>query len=156
MAFFLALMFLFRDRNGTTSWDYAVGIGGAAAAPFAGRAVYVHHRAQSLREQSFGESLRDQLNRGIAQLDDQATRARQTTVMVTALMGGVCPTAILLLGWRINQKPVSHDGYMLITMILVCVWSVASSVVELRRSVKRDILPRRRRLEGLLKELDGR
>jgi hypothetical protein len=40
-------------------------------------------------------------------------------------------------------------------MILTCVWMVATGVWELRRSVQQDILPRKHRLEALLKELDG-
>ena len=69
-------------------------------------------------------------------------------------MGGICPMAILLLGFRINQKSISDDGFMLVSMILMCVWSVAAGVWELRRQA-RDVLPRKRRLEALLKELDA-
>lgn len=154
VAAFLAVMIYTRERNGLTGWDLAIGIAGAAAALIAGGAMYVNHRRQTRREQRFGESLRDQLNRGIAQLDDAATRARVTSVLVLVLMGGICPTVILILVYRVNQKLISDDGYMIVTLILLCVWSVASSVRELRRSVHRDILPRRRRLEELLKELE--
>jgi peptidoglycan/LPS O-acetylase OafA/YrhL len=158
MAVFLSMMIYFRGHRpdrGVTGWDLALPIVGAAAALLAVRAMYVNHRAQSRREQSFGESLRDQLNRRIAQLDDQATSTRRTSVLVVALMGGVCPVAILLLGWRVNDKSISDDGYMLVMLLVVCVWSVANSVWEQRRSVQRDILPRKRRLEALLKELDA-
>ena len=75
--------------------------------------------------------------------------------MVLVLLGGIGPMAILLLGQRINQKTLTDDGYMVVTLIFVCVWSVASSIWELRRSVRQDILPRKRRLEELLKELDA-
>ena len=80
MSVFLGMMILNRDRNVMTGWDVAIGIGGAAAALLAGGAAYVGHRAQTRREQRFGESLRDQLNRRIAQLDDRATMARATLV----------------------------------------------------------------------------
>ena len=152
MALFLALM-IYNER--ATGWDFALLIVSVAAAVLTVGAIYRNHRAQSRREQSFGESLRDQLNRGIAQLEDQTTSTRRTSVLVLVLMGGICPTAILLFGWRINAKSISDDGYMLVSMILLCVWSVASGIWELRRSVQRDILPRKRRLEALLKELDG-
>ena len=69
--------------------------------------MYVSHRAQARREQRFGESLRDQLNRRIAQLDDRTTMARVT--LVSVLLGGVCPTALILAGWRINNEPFSDD-----------------------------------------------
>ena len=152
MALFLYPM-IYRDR--ATGWDLALAIGGAAAVWVTIRAIYVNHRARSAREQSFGQSLRDQLHRSIAQLDDQATGTHRTNVLVIVLMGGICPAAILVFGWRINQKSISDDGYMLVTMIIICVWSAVSGVWELRRSVQKDILPRKRRLEALLKELDG-
>jgi hypothetical protein len=158
MSVFLYMMIYFRGHRPekvVTGWDLALPIVGATAALLVVRAMYVNHRAQSRREQSIGESLRDQLNRSIAQLDGEATRARRTSVLVLVLMGGICPAAILLLGWRVNDKSISDDGYMLVTLLIVCVWTVASGVWQLRRSVQKDILPRKRRLEGLLKELDG-
>ena len=152
MALFLYPM-IYRDR--ATVWDLALAIGGAAAAWVTVRAIYVNHRAWSVRDQSFGQSLRDQLHRSIAQLEDQATGTHRTNVLTIVLMGGICPAAILVFGWRINQKSISDDGYMLVTTIILCVWSAVSGVWELRRSVQKDILPRKRRLEALLKELDG-
>jgi hypothetical protein len=44
---------------------------------------------------------------------------------------------------------------MLVSLILICVWSVATSVRELRRQVQRTLLPRKVRLEALLRELEG-
>lgn len=155
MGIFLGMMILTRDRNKMTGWDLVVPLIGAVAALISVRAMYLNHRAQTQRERRFGDSLRDQLKRSIAQVDDQMTNARRTTLLVLVLMGGICPTAILLLSWRVNQKPISDDGYMLVTTILLCVWSVGSGVWEIRRQVKHDILPRKHRLEALLKELDG-
>jgi hypothetical protein len=142
------------DKNGLTVWDITLPIVGALAAVISVRAIYANHRAQSLREQRFGESLRDQLHRSIARLDNEEVNARRTSVLVLALAGGICPAAILLLTWRINQKSISEDGYMLVTLLLLCGWAVWSGLGDLRRSVQRDILPRKRRLEALLKELD--
>ena len=153
MAVFLGMMILTRERNVMTGWDYALPIVGAAAALLAGGAMYVGHRAQARREQRFGESLRDQLNRRIAQLDDAATIARVT--LVSVLLWGICPMAILLLIHRINDKSISDDGYVLVTLTFMLVWSVASSVWWYRRQA-REAMPRKRRLEELLKEFDGR
>ena len=153
MAVFLGMMILARERKLMTGWDFAIGIGGAAAALLAGGAMYVGHRAQARHEQRFGESLRDQLNRRIAQFDDGATRARAT--LVTVLLGGIGGIAILLLGYRVNQKPFSDDGYLLFSTILMCVvLPVAHGVRTIRRQA-REVLPRKRRLEALLKELDA-
>ena len=153
MAVFLGMMFMTRERKVMTGWDFAIGIGGAAAALVAGGAMYVGHRAQARREQRFGESLRDQLDRRIAQLDDRATIARAT--LVSVLLGGVGGIAILLLGYRVNEKPFSDDGYLLFSMILACVvLPVAGGVWEIRRQA-RDLLPAKARLEALLKEIDA-
>jgi len=153
MAVFLGMMIVARERKVMTGWDFAIGIGGAAAALLAGGAMYVGHRAQARREERFGESLRDQLNRRIAQLDVRATIAHAT--LVSVLLGGVGGTAILLLGYRVNQKPFSDDRYLLFSMILMCVvLPVAHGVWTIRRQA-RDVLPRKQRLEALLKELDA-
>jgi hypothetical protein len=157
MAIFLSMMIYFRVHRPeriVTGWDLALPFIGAAGALLAGSAMYVNHKGQARREQSFGESLRDQLNRSIAQLDDQATRARRTSVLTAVMMGGICPTAILILGTRVNGKSISEDGYLILTMIFVCLWSVAAGVWEARRQVRDVVLPRQRRLEALLKELD--
>ena len=153
MAVFLGMMILTRDRNVMTGWDFAIGIGGAAAALLAGGAMYVGHRAQVRREQPFGESLRDQLNRRIAQLDDRATIARAT--LVSVLLGGIGGIAILLLGYRVNQKPFSDDGYMLFGMIVMCVVLPVAAGVWAIHHQARDVLLLKRRLEALLKELDA-
>lgn len=155
MMLFLAIMISFhrhRPEKVVTPWAYALPIGGAAAALLAGGAMYVGHRAQSRREQRFGESLRDQLNRSIAQLEAQATTARVT--LVSVLLWGICPTAILLLLYRINDKSISDDGHLIVTLTFMLVWSVASGVWWYRREA-RDALPRKRRLDDLLNELDG-
>lgn len=143
------------DADGVTGWDFAFPIVGAAAALICGRAMYVRHRAQALREQSFGESLRDQLNRSIAQLNYQATTLHRTLLLVLVLLTGICPIALLLALSRLNEKPFSDDGYMIVWLSLVTVYGVATGVRELRRQTRDVVLPHKRRLEALLKELDG-
>ena len=155
MAIFLSMMILARERKVMTGWDFIIPIAGAISALFAGGAMYVNRKGQARREQSFGESLRDQLNRRIAQLDDQATRARLTSELVLVVMGGICPMALVLLGLRVNQMSFFDNGGLVVSMFATCVGSVAAGVWTLRRGVEQDILPRRRRLEALLKELDA-
>ena len=159
MALFLAnmiLLMIYRDNmNGLTGWDLVLPVVGAAAALISGRAIYVGHRAQALREQRFGESLRDQLNRSIAQLDYQAMTLHRTLMLVIVLMGGICPIALLLALSRLNEKSFSDDGYMTVWLSVMCVFGVATSVWELRRPARDVVLPHKRRLETLLKELDA-
>jgi hypothetical protein len=157
MAVFLAMMIYFRGHRPekvVSGWDLALPIVGAAAALLAGGAIHEGHRAQARREQRFGESLRNQLYRSIAQLDYAATSARRTSVLVMVLLGGICPAAIILLGMRVNDKSISDDGYSMVTSLTLCVWSVGIGIWTLRRQVQ-ELLPRKRRLETLLKELDA-
>jgi peptidoglycan/LPS O-acetylase OafA/YrhL len=154
MAFFLLVMI--GDNDPRTDWDFAIPVVGAAAALFWGGAMYVTHRAQALRERSFGESLREQLSRHIVQLDYKTTRTvRLASVLVTALPPLVCATAIILAGWRINNEPFRDEWVWIVGAIVVCAIGSAAGVWEQRRSMERDLLPRRRRLEGLMKELDA-
>ena len=159
MALFLAnmiLLMIYRDdMNGLTGWDLVLPVVGAAAALISGRAIYVGHRAQALREQRFGESLRDQLNRSIAQLDYQATTLHRTLMLVIVLLTGICPIALLLALSRLNEKSFSDDGYMTVWLSLMCVFGVATGVWQSASRTRDVVLPHKRRLEALLKELDA-
>lgn len=159
MALFLAnmiLLMIYRDdMNGLTGWDLVLPVVGAAAALIGARAVSVGHRAQALREQSFGESLRDKLNRSIAELDYQATTLHRTLMLVIVLMGGICPIALGLALSRLNGKAFSDDGYMVVWLSLMCVFGVAIGVWSSRQQTRDVVLPHKRRLEALLNELDG-
>lgn len=154
MALFLAMMIYFqrhRPEKMVTGWDYALTIVGAAAALIAGGAMYVGRKGQARREQRFGESLREQLHRGIAQLDERAMTTRISLVVV--LIGGICPIALYLLIGRINGKSISDDGYMTVTIIFTCVFGVATGIWSIRQQARDVVLPHKRRLEALLKEL---
>ena len=154
MTIFLFMMIY--DDDPRTDWDLAIPVVGAAAALLWGGAMYLSHRAQALRERRFGESLRDQLGRRIAQLDYQATRVvRLASVLATALPPVVCATAIILAGWRINNEPFRTEWFWIVGAIVVCALGSAAGVWEQRRRMERDLWPRKRRLEALLKELDA-
>src|SRR5262245_24207394 len=68
MVFFLLIM-LTPQVEDASGWDYAVAVAGLAAVLALWRTIYVGYREQTRREQDFGESLRDQVNRQIAMLD---------------------------------------------------------------------------------------
>lgn len=153
MAIFLGMMISFRDRPDkvVTAWDLATPIAASAAALICVRAVYLNQRAQAMREQSFGESLRERIKRRIAQLDHAVTTGRRTTGLVLVLMGLVCPFALIHLGMRVNDKSFSDASWVSIFAVLWCVW-IGTRV--LRRSVQQAI-SRKHHLEELLTELDG-
>ncbi len=155
IAVLLGMMILADEREVLTGWDFAVGIVGAAAALCAGGVMYVGHRAQARREDRFGESLREQLNRRIAHLNYAATRAPRMSVLVLVIMGLIAPMAMVFLSLRTNQKTLSDNWLPVVNLLLICVGSVAFGVWQVRRQIRDVVLPRKRRLEGLLKELGG-
>jgi peptidoglycan/LPS O-acetylase OafA/YrhL len=155
MAVFFVMLF-YNDDHVVTGWDFVIPIAGAVPAVLMGVALYMSRRAQMLREQRFGESLRDQLCRHIAQLDYQATRDIWLgRALVFAGFAGAI--AIVLAANRVNMEPneTFDDGGRIVRMILLgAVFSVLA-VRAARRRAKQDVLPRKQRLEALLKELDA-
>jgi hypothetical protein len=153
LAFMAALLAVMTSSQGDgvrSVWDYVVAAVGAAAGLVMASTIYLGQRAQAAREQGFGDTLRDQLRRRIAQLEDDAT----TTVrraMVIVLSSAVCATAITVASRRINELPYSADwllkGAVFVGLSFLLVrW--------LDRKGRRDLLARKRRLEALLEELD--
>ena len=157
MALFLAIMIDPNDDDVLTGWDYAIPVLGAAAAVLWARVVYVRQRAQAVREERFGESLRDQVSRRVAQLDYRVSRARPGSLLGFSLWPIVCAMAIILAAWRINDRPFSDTGLWRPIVVLACwiVMTLGAHFWWVNRSVQRNLLPRKRRLEALLKELDA-
>jgi hypothetical protein len=154
MAVFFVVMFY--DDDDITGWDFVIPIVGAVPAILMGVALYMSRRAQMLRVQRFGESLRDQLGRQIAQLDYQATTdVWLGRALVAAGFAGAI--AIALASSRVNMEPNEpfSDGGRVGRMIFIGVVFSILAVRAARRRAKVDVLPRKRRLEALLKELDG-
>jgi len=159
MALFFAMMFGNQFDNGQgviVGWDFVIAVIGAVAALLVGVVLYMTRRAQMLREQRFGDSLRDQVGRRIAQLDDGVTTGRRLgRVVLLAIF--VSAVAMGVAGTRVNMEPgepfTGWPAIVRMTLYFAIVWLFSRWVA--RRSVKRDVLPRKRRLEALLKELDG-
>jgi len=155
MAIF-AMMMVFNDDDVIVSWDYAIPIAGGASAMLMGVALFVSRRRQMRREERFGDSLRDQLGRRIAQIDYEATTgSRLANVLLAAIFAG--STAILLAGMRVNSEPDApfDEWPAVVGMIIVSAICSLGGVWAQRHSVNRDLLPRKHRLEALLKELDA-
>ena len=151
----LAMLF-YGDDDVIVAWDLAVPIAGATAALFMSVHLYVTHRARMRREQRFGDSLRDQLGRRIAELDREATEAIRTmTVSLISIF--VFVTAFRLAIVRVNLDPNEPfddwPRFVRGILIFVVIWMAGRWAV--RRAVKRETLPRKRRLEALLKEIEG-
>jgi hypothetical protein len=146
-----------RDDDVLSGWDYAIPVVGAAAALLWVRVMYVRQRAQTVREQRFGDSLRDQINRQLAQLDHVATMSRLASLLGIVLLPIVWAFTIILASWRMNNRSFSDPWLSLPVVFMIC-WSilmVGGTLWWTRRVVQRTTLPRKRRLETLLKQLDG-
>jgi hypothetical protein len=144
-----------------SGWDYAVGVAGLAAAIALWRRIYVGYREQARREQGFGESLRDQVNRQIAMIDPfminpwatRASRAKTTPIFALSL---VLMAAIGFMSARVNGNNPYDKA--LISAVWVILQGLSGGWVAglfLRRWNRRVGAPRKRRLESLLKEFDG-
>jgi O-antigen/teichoic acid export membrane protein len=159
MAVFIVMMFgmlIYNDDDVITGWDVVVPIVGVVAALVMGVALYLTRRAQVRREERFGDSLRDQLGRRIAQLDDAVTRGGRLgwVLLIATCVSGL---AMVVSGIRVNLEPDEPFGgwprilRIILFFALVGLWSARVH----RRATVRDLLPRKHRLEALLKELDG-
>jgi len=159
MAFLLFLMIYPGDDDVLTGWDYAIPVVGAAAGVFWPAAMRMRYWARG--EQSFGASLRDQLNQYIAQLDDHAGRYESLAFhLANNLPAMTWAVALYFSILRINERPLSDAwtdprfSIAFIGMVLFCIISMVGTFWAARRTVKRQLLPHKRRLEALLKELD--
>lgn len=150
LALLLTLMIHGHRSYVLTGWDYVMGIGGAASALLAGGLMYSEYRAQTRHEQRSGDSLRDQINRRLAQADGVITGVRLRIVKFM-LMGMICPIAVLHLGMRVNHKSLADVRPVVVFLVFWCLWTGARA---LRRSVQH-ATARKRELAALLKELDA-
>ena len=121
MALFLAIMIVplrrrCADPVGTTPFRSS-----ARPPPCSGRVMYVSHRAQALREQRFGESLRDQLNRQYraarlrgddARLDDPAGHCAAADRSVRS------PSSSPV--WRINEPILQRRWLSIPIVFMIC------------------------------------
>jgi hypothetical protein len=151
------VLFIMIDEDVVSRWEYAIPVVGATAALLWARMMFVRRRAQTVREQRFGDSLRDQINRQLAQLDYGATMARLANLLGVLLLPIVCAFAMILASWRINGRSF-NDVWLSVPIVFMICWSiicVGGTFWWVRRTVQRKSLPRKRRLEALLKELDG-
>ena len=154
MAFLFFIMVY--DDNPRTSWDFALPVVAAASWLLWMCILHLSRRAQALRERRFGASLRDQVGRHLAQLDYEATRAvRLANVLRAGVPPFVAGIAMILAGWRINNEPFRTQWLGIVGGILFTgVVSVVAFWLQ-RRRAKRELLPRKHRLQALLKELDA-
>ena len=160
IVFFLLIMTT-PQLDDVSGWDYAVALAGLAAALALWRTIYVGYREQARREQAFGDSLRDQVNRQIAMIDPfminpWATRASRKKVAPYFMLSLVLIAAIGFMSARVNgNEPYDEAWRSAVGTILIGLFGGWVAGLWLRRWNRRIGAPRKRRLEALLKEFDG-
>lgn len=163
-AFFVAVMIVLlvlMIRQQLIAWEYLVPLVGMGAALFWPGAMRVLSRAHARREERFGDSLRDQLSRQMAQLDHDARKFDGWTFhLLNNLPAVVWSISLFFAILRINGKPYSaawadhRIGFVLLGMIVFCVATLVGSTLVSRRVVKSHLVPQQRRLQSLLEQLD--
>ena len=150
---FLAIMFQPNYRDVLIVWDYVAGVVGVAAAIVVAWMLFALRRSQQARDQGFGDSLRDQLRRRIAQIDDEATRGRRLA-FITLAAGLICAWAIPIAQHRIAHVPVPYSEFYWSPLPIVLIFGFIY-LLSRRSGPRERNLSRKRQLEALLKELDG-
>lgn len=154
----LAFLFLIMvyDDDPRTDWDFALPIVGAAAFLLWACFMVLSRRRQARRERHFGASLRDQAARHLVQLDYQATRVfRLDNVLKDQIPPFIAGVMLVLAGWRVNNEPFRTQWHWIVGGILFMAVISGVTVWLQRRRARQELLPRKRRLEALLKDLDG-
>jgi MFS family permease len=155
---FLAIMFEAQYNDVRIVWDYVVGGLGLAAAVVVAWTLFALRRSRLARERAFGDSLRDRLRSRIARLDYDVTGGRRLA-LITAAAGLICVWAIPIVEKRIRHVPLPYDQFYWspLPVILIFAFICLSSMWGARYGrERRKYLARKRELEALLKELDGR
>ena len=151
---FIFVMMVF-DDDPRTWWDFVIVILGAAAALLWAGYLYLNRKVHARRERRFGASLRDDIERQLALLDYQLSRVwRLSSALLTALPLFFGTLALWLAIGRMNNLPIDV-GHAIWTFLPLAVFLVYGFRIA-RGMAERETLPRKRRLEALLKELDAR
>jgi len=154
MGFFATLRIMFGDNVAIA--DIAVPATIAVAGLAWGIGKYLDFREQDRLRRGFGDSLRDEVSRRIALLDYQARKANSPRrYLVTGVWLIAFPAAMLFPALRAFEMIFGNVWIFPVAVAAFAVMIVALTVWTGRTWVRSELLPERRRLEALLKELDG-
>ncbi len=153
----LFFLMIFMERNYGDEprqfWAYFVAAAGAALCLGSGIALWISRRRQTLRERSFGNTLRAELQRHISLLDYALSRQGQAIRgFLTIAPLGAITVMITLLSAVVNGLPINPLRILRKAVLITGFFFFVASVGS--RSVVKQLQPRKERLVALLKELD--
>jgi len=116
---------------------------------------WLSRRRQAQRERGFGNSLRDEIRRSLSLVDYQLSRHGRfgsSLLAVTPLMLGAA--VVCWLSFQINTHPnewaKAHGWWLKAAAVFFFVAGMVLSPIWSSRKAKKELLPRRRRLNELL------
>jgi hypothetical protein len=155
-AIFFLMIFMERNYGDEPRQFWGYHVAAAAAALCLGSAIahWISRRRQGLRERSFGNTLRAEIQRHISLLDYALSRkARAIRVFFTIAPVGAVAMMIVVLSAVVNGLPV-NPMRILRKIFFVTGFFFLVSFLDSRSVVKR-LQPRKERLVTLLRELDA-
>jgi hypothetical protein len=151
----LVLVLMAYDDDARSIWDFLTVVLGAAAAVLWAGHLYLTRKRKALSERRFGASLRDEIGRHLTLMDYESSRVwRLSGVVMYTLPMLLCVTSLYVAIGQINNQPFDWTlgGFGLYFMAASLVYGVWIA----RHTVEHERLPRRRRLEALMEQLNAR
>ena len=152
-AFFMKSMYIKKIARDfpMSAWDYAAFAVAAGALVAMVVPLYIERKRHERTQQVFAPSLREELDRGMAQLDFEVGLHSTSRL---ARFYGLLTIAVVLFGWevgRLNGNPTSW-GFVWMAMSSMFITSWASFAIK--KALKESVLPRKRALESMRAALD--
>jgi hypothetical protein len=136
-------------------WGYIVAAAGVALSLVCGVGLWISRQRQAQRERSFGNTLRDEIQRHLTLLDYALSRkgqARRSFLTIAPI--AVLTVIFSLLASVVNGLPIDSTR-ILRKAIVIPVFFLLVATWESRK-VREHLLPRQQRLRDLLAQLDAR
>jgi hypothetical protein len=132
-------------------WDYIVfGLAAGSLLAIVGL-LYAERKKHERIQNVFAPSLREELDRGLAQLDFELSLY---STPWNVKMIGLTNAAALLFCWEVGRLNGDPVPWKLMLILLPCVVAGIASTSGIRKRKLKQVLPRRRALESMIAALD--
>ena len=142
--------FLYQGGLEAFFWDGVANLIAGTAALAVAVPAYIERKKHERTQTVFAPSLRQELERGIAQVEYETRLHRPARLIRLYAMVAIGGELIMWEGYRINEQPPQFVG-LAAGLTMFCVWS---TLTKGRKNVKEVLLPRKRALESMRAALD--